>query len=88
MTPEQRTRRARIAALEQWAAEKDRTARTASARAGFEARFDRLVIEKFGALPAAEHERRRETERQLYYARLAQTAAKARTAKARGKSKP
>lgn len=81
MTPAERTLRARVAAHSQWAAEPDRTARTARARAAFEARFDRMVIDKLGVLPPAEHAKRAESYRKAYYAQLALKSARARAKK-------
>lgn len=78
MTPAERTLRARAAANAQWAAESDWSARTAPARAGFEARFDRMVVEKHGELPPAQHAKHAAAERARYFAELARKSAKAR----------
>lgn len=82
MTPAERKLRAQAAAYAQWAAEPDWTSRTAKARAGLQARFDRLVIEKHGQLPPAEHAKRAEAERKRFYADMARKSAKARAARA------
>ena len=78
MTPAERTLRARAAAYAQWAAEPDWSARTAKARAGLQARFDRLVIEKHGVLPPAEHAKYAEVERKKFYADMALKSARKR----------
>lgn len=77
-TSAEMAQRGRLGAFTQWAAEPDWTARTASARAGFEARFDRAVIEKHGELPPAEHAKYREIERKLYFAALGRKGVKTR----------
>lgn len=82
MTPAERTLRARAAAYAQWAAEPDWTERTAKARAGLQRRFDRIVIEKHGVLPAATHAKYAELERKKFYAELAYKSARARAIKA------
>lgn len=78
MTPAERTLRARAAAYAQWAADPDWSARTSKARAGFEARFDRMVVEKHGQLPPAEHAKYAEAFRRAHFASLAMKSAKAR----------
>lgn len=88
MTPAERSLRARAAAYAQWAAEPDWTARTAKARAGLQARFDRLVVEKHGVLPPQEHSKYAEVERKRFYADMALKSARARSAKSRARKTP
>jgi len=79
--PESETRlRASIASHESWARTSDRSARTAPARAGLLARFEREV-DPDGVLPPEERARRAEHKRKAYYARLALASAKARRAR-------
>lgn len=78
MTPEQRTLRARAAAYAQWANTPNRAARTASARAKADARFDQMVIDAHGVLPPTEHAKCAEAFRKAFYASLALKSAKAR----------
>lgn len=82
MTPAERTLRAQLAAHTSWANSPDWSARTAPARAGFEARFDKAVIEKHGVLPPREHAKRAEAYRKAYFAALALASARARSARA------
>jgi hypothetical protein len=67
----------RIGAHESWARTEDRPARTAAARRAFLARFEREV-DPDGTLSPAERERRAESARKAYFARLAMASAKAR----------
>lgn len=78
----------RLGAHRQWAAEANRTARTAAMRAGFEARFDQAVIDKHGVLPPEQHAQLRESERRAYFAQLAIKAANSRKKKAARTAKP
>jgi hypothetical protein len=77
LTPEQRAMRASIAAHVQWAKESDRTARTATARAAFLARFEREA-DPSGVLDPAERARRAEHLRRAYFTRLAMASSRAR----------
>lgn len=82
MTPAQRKLRATLAVHTSWANTEDRVARTAPARAGFEARFDRMVVEKFGELPPAEHAKRAASFRAAYFADIQFKSARARAKRA------
>lgn len=81
MTPAERTLRAQAAVHTSWGNTPDRSARTANARAGMEAKFDQMVIDKHGVLPPAEHAKRAESFRKAYFAQLALKSARARAAK-------
>lgn len=72
-----RSQVARIAAHQSWATTTDRTARTAPARAGLLAKFEREV-DPDGILPPSERARRAENARRSFYARLALRSAQAR----------
>lgn len=77
MNPQQRSRRARIAAHASWAATTDRTARTSAGTAAFLARFERQV-DPDGVLP---EDQRAEMARHAliaYMLRLAERSAEAR----------
>ena len=80
LTPEQRQARARIAGLTIHAKGKTNTG---PATAAAEARFSREVIEEAAAagetLTDADIARRAKAKRQLFYARLSYTAARARS---------
>jgi hypothetical protein len=78
MTPAERTLRARAAAYAQWAAEPDWTARTAKARAGLAARFERLAREKHPDATGPELAKYAEVERRRFYADMALKSARAR----------
>lgn len=82
MTPTERTMRARAAAYAQWAADPDWTARTAPARAGLAARFERLALEKHPGLTGAELAKYAEVERRRFYADMALKSAAARRKRA------
>lgn len=82
MTPAERTMRSRAAAYAQWAAEPDWTARTAPARAGLAARFERLALEKHPGLTGAELAKYAEVERRKFYADMALKSAAARRKRA------
>jgi hypothetical protein len=77
LTPEQRSQRARIAALTRWSRE-DPKATTDKARAAF---LDRFLVEvdPDGSLPLHERERRASAARRAYFARLAYKSARARS---------
>jgi len=70
--------RSRIAAYSSWANTPNPTARTAPARAGFMARFEREV-DPDGSLPAEQRARRAEAARRAYFARLAYASSIARS---------
>lgn len=74
--------RARAAAYAQWAAEPDWAARTAPARAGLAARFERLALEKHPGLCGAELAKYAEVERRKFYADMALKSAAARRKRA------
>jgi len=80
-TPGERVLRARIAAGERWAKERDRSAATAPARAAFNDRFERQVDPDRTLAPAERH-CRAESARKAYFARLALRSAQARRARA------
>jgi hypothetical protein len=69
--------RGRIAALERWARTPDRTAATAPARAGLEARFA-AEVDPDGTLDPAERAKRVGMVRRAYFARLARRSAQKR----------
>ena len=69
--------RGRIAAFDRWARTADRTAATAPARAGLDARFEREV-DPAGELDPAERTRRADAARKAHFARLALRSAQSR----------
>lgn len=71
--------RHQIAALESWAQTTDRTARTAAAREGLQAKFEREV-DPDGVMDPATKAKAVEAHRKAYYLRLAQKSAQARKA--------
>lgn len=80
LTPEQRSQRARIAALARWSRE-DPAAQGAKMRAGFDQRFlDEVDPDR--VLPEAERERRAACARKRYFTDLAYKSAKARRERA------
>lgn len=81
LTHQERVLRARLAAHTRWALERDPTAATAPARAGFHDRFVREV-DPDGVLPPDELARRVEHARKAYFTRLALKSAQARRRKA------
>ena len=83
LTPEQRRARSRLAAFVQWSREPDRTARTATARAAFMARFEREV-DPDGIYPPEVRAKMAEAARTAYYIRNGRLSGKARRAKAGG----
>jgi hypothetical protein len=84
LTPAERSLRSKMASHLSWAQTDDRTARTAPARAGFMARFEREVDPE-GVLPPAERARRAEQLMRAHMAKLSLAASKAKRQKmARG----
>ncbi|MCU1370588.1 MAG: hypothetical protein JWO77_1782 [Ilumatobacteraceae bacterium] len=81
MPSNERTLRARLAAHESWATTEDRSARTARARAAFDARFDDEVDPARVLLPRIRAQRA-ESARKAYFARLALKSAQARRERA------
>lgn len=81
LTPAERSMRARAATHTRWAAEADRSAATAAARAAFLDRFERQV-DPDGTLDPAERARRAEHARKAYFAQLALKSSKARRRRA------
>ncbi|MQA12955.1 MAG: hypothetical protein GEV09_01970 [Pseudonocardiaceae bacterium] len=79
MSPEQRSQRARIAALARWAHE-DPTANAARAQAGLRRKFENEV-DPDRVLPEAERARRTECAWRAHLARAAFASAKARRAR-------
>lgn len=81
MSASERSQRARIAALSQWAQVEDRTARTAkaraAARAASQARFE-AEVDPDGVLSPAERAIRADFARRAYMARLALKSAQTR----------
>ncbi|MGY1660764.1 hypothetical protein ACI78Q_06005 [Geodermatophilus sp. SYSU D00705] len=77
----ERALRARLAARVSWANTADRSARTAPARAGLMAKFERDV-DPDGTLPPAERARCVASAKKAHYTRLALRSAQARRAKA------
>jgi hypothetical protein len=80
MTPQQRTRRARIAAHTSWANTTDRTARTAAGTSAFCQRFERQVDPDGSLDPAVRAELARHA-RIAYMLQLAERSAQARARK-------
>jgi hypothetical protein len=78
MTPEQRALRARAAAHTSWANTADPRKRTAPARKGFMARFEREV-DPDGKLSQEERQRRAESAMKAHMAKLALKSSRART---------
>lgn len=82
LTPQERTLRAQIAAHESWAQTADRTARTAAARAGLDAKFDAMVPPE--VTDPVERARRAGHFRKAHFARLSLRSAQARRARKNG----
>jgi hypothetical protein len=82
MTPEQRRRRARIAAHASWANTADRAARTAAGTKAFLGRFERQV-DPDGELPDEARAAMAEHARIAYMLQLAEKSAAARRRRAR-----
>lgn len=78
LTPEQRRLRGRLGAAISWANTGDRSARTAKARAGFDAMFERQV-DPDGTLDPAERAERAEQARKAHFLQLAWKASRARS---------
>lgn len=76
-SPAERTLHARVAAHTRWARTDDRTAATAAARKGLEAKFAREVDPE-GRLDPVELAKRIESARKAYYAALSLKSAAAR----------
>jgi hypothetical protein len=76
LTPEQRSQRARLAALSRWQRENP-TANAMRGQRGLMARFEREV-DPDGVLPEGERLRRAECARKAHMARLAFASSKAR----------
>ncbi|MFN2489400.1 MAG: hypothetical protein ABR529_06635 [Actinomycetota bacterium] len=72
----QRTLRARLAAHTRWSMH-DRKAGTEAAREAFRSRFERQVDPQ-GILPLEERQKRAESARRAYFARLSLASARAR----------
>ena len=82
LTPEQRSQRARIAALTRWSNENPKAA-AIRGQNGLRARIEREVAEKFPDLQPAELARRAEAAYRAHFARLAFASGKARAARSR-----
>jgi hypothetical protein len=76
-TANERSLRAQIASHESWARTADRSARTANARRGLLAKFEREV-DPDGVLTPAERAKRAENARQAHYKRMALKSLQAR----------
>jgi hypothetical protein len=82
MTPEERTRRARIAAHTRWGKTADRTAATEKARQGLRAKFEREA-DPDGVMAPADRETAAESLAKAHYLRMA-AARSAKAKKRRG----
>lgn len=80
LTPEQRSQRARIAALTRWAAE-DPQANAERGQRGLQDRFRREIAESNPGLSAAEIDRRADAAFRAHMARIAFASSKARSRK-------
>jgi hypothetical protein len=80
-SPAERRLHAQVAAHVQWANEPNRTARTAAARDGMWARFERQV-DPDGVLPPDERARRAQSAYRAHMANMARLSAKARRERA------
>ena len=87
MTPEQRRRRARIAAHVSWSNTTDRAARTAAGTRAFLGRFERQV-DPDGLLPDDVRATMAKHARTAYMLQLAERSAAARRRRARQSGKP
>lgn len=76
-TPTERLLRSRLASHTRWSREPDRTAATAPARKGLQARFEREV-DPDGVLDPAERAKRAESARKAFYADLTRKSIAAR----------
>lgn len=81
LTPSERSLRASVASHTSWSQTEDRTARTAKGRAKFDERF-LDEVDPSRVLPEAQRQRRAESARKAYFARLALKSAQSRRAKA------
>jgi len=81
LTPQQRSRRARIAAHASWANSTDRAGRTAPATIAFLARFERQV-DPLGVLDPEIRARMASHARRAYMLQLAERSARARRKRA------
>lgn len=81
LTPEQRSQRARLAALTRWSRESG-AAQMARAQDGLFQRFRREVEAEFPDLPEAELERRALARRRAHMTRLAYQSSRARSRRA------
>lgn len=81
MTPAERAQAGKVGAYTSWANTPNRAARTAPGRRAADARFDRLVVEKHGQLPPAEHAKCVEAMRAAFYAELTLKSVRARKQK-------
>lgn len=79
LTPEQRSQRARTAALSRWANE-DPTGQVISMQRGIQKRFEREV-DPDETLPLAERQRRAEAARKAHMARIALKSSRVRAAR-------
>lgn len=79
-TPAERAMHSRLAQHTRWAHEPDRSAATAPARAGLQARFERQV-DPDGVLDPAERAKRAESARKAFYADLTRKSIAARRKK-------
>jgi hypothetical protein len=80
LTPEERSRRNRRAALIRWTREQDRTAATEKAREAFGHRFEDIV-DPDRRLTDKERRKRARTARALHFAEMQQRSIEARRAK-------
>lgn len=81
LTPEQRTQRARMAALARWQKE-DPTTNARRAQAGLLDKFRREIVAEQGDIDEPELTRRAEARRRLHMVRMSYAASKARTSRA------
>ena len=84
LTPQQRTLRARKAALDRWSRENP-AAQAARGQAGLLAKFEREAREHEPGLTDAEYARRAESARKAHMARLAFASSKARGVRKAGR---
>lgn len=85
LTPQQRSRRARIAAHVSWSNTADRAGRTQPATKGFLERFERQV-DPLGVLPVEQRQQMALHARRAYMLQLAERSAKARKRAARDRA--
>jgi hypothetical protein len=82
VTPDERARAGRLGAYISWANTPDRAKRTAPARRGLDAKFDRMVIENHGVLPPDDHAKCAEMYRNAHYAAMTAKSVAARKRRA------